>query len=139
MLQVIFRYTNEDDLLPIINPILSRILLSLKSKDFRVVHQASSLLFMSRSLLNCTSKIPLKCPLLNVIDTLHFLSTSFWNEYIYYLICIFIRQARTTATYAYKLILLQVKIATLDESQKTEILKFEEEKNKLFGWINDMS
>lgn len=83
MLQVIFRYTNEDDLLPIINPILSRILLSLKSKDFRVVHQASSLLFMSRSLLNCTSKIPLKCPLLNVIDTLHFLSTSFWNEYIY--------------------------------------------------------
>lgn len=128
MLQVIFRYTNEDDILPIINPILSRVLLSLKSKDFRVVHQASSLLFMSRSLLNCTSKIPLQCPLLNVIDKLREISTTFWNE-----------QAKTTATYAYKLILLQVKIASLDDNQKNQIQQFEDEKKKLFDWIYGMN
>lgn len=82
MLQVILRHAKDENIKPILNPLIYRLLYALNSKDFRVVNQACSLVFMSRSLLDSISSSELVCPVINLIKKLEDISNNFWNEYI---------------------------------------------------------
>lgn len=135
MLQVILRHAKDENIKPILNPLIYRLLYALNSKDFRVVNQACSLVFMSRSLLDSISSSELVCPVINLIKKLEDISNNFWNEYIniYYN-----RDTKVTAMYSYKLILLQAKIKSLELDHINQINEYEQKKKDLIQWVQSI-